>query len=346
MAISEIYVDPSIAADSGAGTIGDPYGDVEWAVKQADLPAGGARVNIKAGTDEILVAALQTALADVTEAGKSSAWVPTRTAPLIFQGYTATAGDGGVGGISGGGSVGIMTDAVLDYVSFLDLHLHNTGAVQVLNLDNDCTVSRCEINNSSLGGVFVDNSSIISDCYIHDIAGPGVGVGGDNCQIKRNLFENGSKIFTYTINLNVVAANVYRNIFKLDQSSNGMSIGVHECSVNHNSFWSDGGTGTAIELATNILASEITNNVFDGFSGTGGVAIDLSASGTAVQKFGANSIYNCTTGIATGAIIYDDIGGDETLSASPFTDPSNGDFSPVDTGSVKEGSIPSTIANQ
>ena len=34
MAITEVYVDPSIAGDSGVGTIGDPYGDLEYAIEQ------------------------------------------------------------------------------------------------------------------------------------------------------------------------------------------------------------------------------------------------------------------------------------------------------------------------
>ena len=50
MAITEVYVDPSIAADSGAGTVGDPYGDLEYAIEQTTFDTtNGTRVNIKIG---------------------------------------------------------------------------------------------------------------------------------------------------------------------------------------------------------------------------------------------------------------------------------------------------------
>ena len=99
MAITEIYVDPSINADSGTGAIGTPYGDLEWAIEQATFDTtNGTRINIKAGTAEILAASLDTAL---NSASPSAAWVPTPTAQLIFQGYTTAAGDGGKGDIDG-----------------------------------------------------------------------------------------------------------------------------------------------------------------------------------------------------------------------------------------------------
>ena len=123
MAISEIYVDPSIAADSGTGTIGDPFCDLEYAIEQTTFyTTNGTRVNVKAGTDEVLAAVINTAMADT---GTTVAWVPAIAAQMIVQGYTAAAGDGGIGGISGGGSIGIMTTD--QFVSFIDMHLHNCG---------------------------------------------------------------------------------------------------------------------------------------------------------------------------------------------------------------------------
>ena len=55
MALTEIYVDPSIAADSGTGTIGDPFGDLEYAIEQTTFDTtNGTRLNVKAGTDDFL----------------------------------------------------------------------------------------------------------------------------------------------------------------------------------------------------------------------------------------------------------------------------------------------------
>ena len=56
MAFSEVYVDPSIAADSGTGTIGDPFGDLEYAIEQSTFDTtNGTRVN----NSNVTVAALQ-----------------------------------------------------------------------------------------------------------------------------------------------------------------------------------------------------------------------------------------------------------------------------------------------
>ena len=50
MAITEIYVDPAINADSGTGTIGDPFGDLEYAIKQTTFDTtNGTRVKISIG---------------------------------------------------------------------------------------------------------------------------------------------------------------------------------------------------------------------------------------------------------------------------------------------------------
>lgn len=77
MALTEVYVDPSIAGDSGAGTVGDPYGDLEYALEQVTRDAtNGDRFNIKAGTDEILEFALDV----IVDYG-----TPTRIAPLFFS---------------------------------------------------------------------------------------------------------------------------------------------------------------------------------------------------------------------------------------------------------------------
>jgi len=63
----------SIVSDSG------PFGDLEWAIEQTTFDlAEGTRVNIKNGTDEILAAKLETALADT---GTSIAWAPAPTSP-------------------------------------------------------------------------------------------------------------------------------------------------------------------------------------------------------------------------------------------------------------------------
>ena len=133
---------------------------------------------------------------------------------------------------------------------------------------------------------------------------------------------------------------IYRNIIKLDGSSDGISLNEDSCCIS-NSIWSNGGTGRGIYgTSTGRIHRLLLNNVVEGFSGTGGDGFDLTTLGNLVLR-GGNAAFNNTTDY--GAIsdkIFFDFGDNETLSASPFTDAANGDFNPVDTGNIKEGSLP------
>ena len=82
---THVYVDPSIAGDSGTGTIGDPYGDLQYALNTVTRGTDGNQFNIKAGTDEVLAASITTA----------TYGTPSTSQPLIFRGYTSAANDGG-----------------------------------------------------------------------------------------------------------------------------------------------------------------------------------------------------------------------------------------------------------
>lgn len=338
MAITEIYVDPSIAADSGLGTLVSPYGDLEYAIEQETFDTtNGTRINIKAGTDEILAAALQTALADTSV---SIAWVPTEAAPLVFQGYTSAAGDGGIGGISGGGSVGVMTDAVLDYVNFIDLHLHNCGAANVLDLDNYCSVIRCEVDNTTGSGISVDSLCLVSQCYVHNTNGSAIAI--VTGMANYNRVENGTNKFSTAISSS--NAFVERNIIKIDGSTSGILLIADTGGINHNSVWSDGGTGFGIRLNPSTITISVMNNLVEGFSGTSGLGYDMDGAAVGIKVYGGNSAYNNETNYtAPSNHVVQQLGGassNETLTASPFKDAANGDFSPVDTGSVREGALP------
>lgn len=333
MAITEIYVDPSIAADSGTGTIGDPFGDLEYAIEQGTFDTtNGTRVNIKAGTHEILAAQLATALADVSV---SIAWAPTLTAPLVFQGYTSVAGDGGIGGISGGGSVSIIDAGTQSYVSFVDLELHNTGANPIVSLDNDITLVHCELYNTTSNAIDFDNAGFVLDCYIHNVGGGGVLI--KEGLVKHCLFENGTNSFTTALNVQS-GGTVERNIINIGGSSIGITLS--RGSALNNSIYSAAGTGTGIDVTGFGPIKGCMNNLIEGFSGTGGVGIDLTDTNMSFQAYGGNSIYDCATAVDGTARISKTYVADETLTASPFTNASGGDFSPVDTGSVKEGSYP------
>ena len=336
MALTEIYVNPAIAADSGTGTIGDPFGDLEYAIEQTTFDTtNGTRVNIQAGTDEVLAAQLATAMADT---GTTVAWAPSASAPCVFQGYTSAAGDGGIGGISGGGSVPVIDGSAFDYVVFRDLHLHNCGTGDIIDIDNNCSVINCELDNADGYAIRLDTSSIVIGCYIHNMGNRGIDVASGF--IGYNYISNvGIKTMNVAIDPGG-AATIYRNIIDIDGATDGIDS-FTGCVVTHNSIYSNGGTGSGITCVNSAAQCVIDNNVIEGFSGSGGVGIDFGT-GALVNSYRGNAVYNCAT--AYDATVTTHIeGSNETLSASPFTDAANGDFSPVDTGSVSEGSLPQII---
>ena len=330
MALTDYYVDPSIAGDSGAGTSGDPYGDLEYALEQITRDStNGDRINIKAGTDEILEFALDI----VTDYG-----TPTQTAPLCFQGYTTTAGDGGKGGISGGGSVSIIDATTLDYILLIDLHMHNTGSSKILNLDRHCHVFRCELDNSTGTGNNVElgaYSTFIGN-HVHNHAGTNYFTIGST--IMQNYFANGTNDFVRTIQ-GASGLHIFNNIIDIDGATIGILLEQNAIAAN-NSIYSNGGTGQGITVNNSNIEYGIMNNLVEGFSGAGGKGIETKST-MGLAHFYGNSIENCTTDIDASQRFTLDTGlTNESLSASPFTNASTQDFSPVDTGAVKEGSLP------
>lgn len=339
MAITELYVDPSIAADSGAGTVGDPYGDLEYALEETDWDStNGIRVSIKAGTDEVLAAELSVAMASTVSASKSIAWSPSQTAPLVFQGYTTAAGDRGVGGISGGGSVAIYTSTTLDFISFVDLHLHNTGANIILTVDDHIRVINCELDNSTAGGILLGEKGLILRNYFHNIGGIGVdSVQSETTFVAFNYFENGTNDFSACIDL--IFGIIFRNIIKVDTASTGIRIGTSTVCIG-NSLYGAGSSGSGIIVTVADTAAIVLNNIISGFT----TGLHMGGTNAGLMFDGGNAFYNNTQD-ELAAITVDPISlqANESLIADPFTDAANGDFSPVDTGSVKEGAYPQTF---
>lgn len=338
MAFSEIYVDPSIAADSGAGTIGDPYGDLEYAIEQTTFDTtNGTRVNIKAGTDEVLVSTITAAMADTAT---SIAWVPSATAPMVLQGYTSSAADGGIGGIDCNG--GTVTTGSGSQLRVIDMHCHNSSTADMFSNGGFCSFINCEINNAL--GIGIDALSgfcTVVGCYLHDIATFPIRTSG---WIAYNYIDGilGAKAMDSAIVLITSSVGiVYRNIIAIDGTTDGIRSAARQGIIN-NSIWSNGGTGQGIQfVGSNLNMNTLTNNIVEGFSGSGGIGYDLTGtSNLQIEVYGSNAAYNNATEYNDPEYIFKNFGDNETLSASPFTDAANGDFSPVDTGNVKEGSLP------
>lgn len=329
-AASQYYVDPSIDDDSGSGTPGSPYGDLQYALDSITRDStNGDQINIKAGTAEVLTAAL-----DLSTYG-----TPAAGAPLIFRGYTSTAGDGGIGEIDGDGSYSIL-GGNKTYVTFWDLKLGNCGSATVLDLGFPGTVRNCQVYGTSGNGL--DFVGIAIGCYFNDIGGEGF----DDGIALGCLFVNGTtNKFTTALQS---SSHALGNMFVLDGASDAINLSGNAFTCRGNSILSSSGTGQGIIQANNTY-NIIADNLIEGFSGTGGIGIDVN--GTRDELLVThNAVRDCATAYS---LMHDNLYGEdnETLSATPFTkgtlptdftsstfwDDVYAYFTPVDTGNVLSG---------
>jgi len=328
---TDYYVDPAIAGDSGAGTTGDPYGDIQHALDTVTRDAtDGDRLNIKAGTDEILAASL-----DLATYG-----TPTATAPLVLQGYTSSQGDGGIGGINNN-SNSLFTPNSLDWIRLVDLHIHSAGSASIVDLDNGTIVINCEIDNTTSNGLNLDTDAVIINCHIHNCGAAGVTL-SSNSWVVGNYFANGANDFVRAIQAGTNGTYL-SNIISIDGASIGLDLTSTKCCI-HNSVLSSSGTGKGITIGNNDI-EQVYGNLIEGFSGAGGQGFDLDTLTTRPLHFYSyNAAYNNTTDYTTPHYVTLGATDNEALGASPF-DKSGSDtfanrfvyFSPVDTGNVQGG---------
>jgi hypothetical protein len=344
VAFSEVYVDPSIAADSGTGTIGDPYGDLEYAIEQTTFDTtNGTRVNIKAGTAEVIAAEIGTAMADAVT---TPAWVQQPNAPAVFQGYASVAGDGGVASIDCNG-LSFMDQGLVDYCHFAELSFTNpinNSAKGIIVGRNYIYVTRCAFYCGGIARAVSTNAQLIAeDCYVENAASRGI-YAGVNMSVSRchcngmsgtgGVFLEGR--FGSVVQDNIIVFDAYGSA----GSSYGINATYNSVVRNNSVYGVNMNSNAGIQIQGS--ASHVYNNLVEGWSGTGGVGIRTSSSNQG--NVSGNGVYNCTTAYSlTGSGPVPEYGDNETLTASPFNDAANGDFSPVDTGNVIEGALPNVI---
>lgn len=337
---TKYYVDASLGVDTGDGSLATPWGRASGSVVQYALntitrdSTNGDQINIKAGTADVLSSTLS-----FTTYG-----TPSNTAPCIFRGYTSTAGDGGIGEISGGGSVSIITGTGVVYTFFRDMKLGNCGSAQVLGLGAGGAGQAvdCEIHGTSGNGIAGGSFILVRNCHLHNIGGVGISGGG---HIFGNYLKNGTNKFTSAITLASGSAWAIGNLISIDGSSNGI-IGVNNNTlVLRNSILSSAGTGVGIQGSGGIATGNAFNNLVEGFSGVGGIGIQAPTADAYTWLH--NAVYNCTTAYSvTGDQWASE--DNETLSATPFAKSGSDTFAnrftyfaPVDTGNVHGGAYPS-----
>jgi hypothetical protein len=312
--MSSYFVDPSINAASGAGTVGDPYGDLQHALDTVTRDAtNGDRFNIKAGTSEILAATL----------GLGTYGTPTFSAGLMFSGYTSAEGDGGIGVIDGNATYAVWNFGSVEGIIFDGVNVGNCGSAAVITTDRFCAIRNSKIYGTSGSGL-VGSSLIASNCWFDDIGTIGHSGVAIDC-----LFTNGaSNSFTTGHS----GSTLVRSCFKLTSTSAGSNATY---AIN-NSFYTTG-SGKALSKRS-INVQEQSGNLIEGFAT--GIAFDNVGTEVCPGWVNNNAFYGCTTDIA--AAEFDDDWVNESLGAGLFdlsgSITSFADrlvyFNPVDQGNV------------
>ncbi len=327
---SETYIDPASGNDGNPGTKASPYKTVQFALDNTTRDAtNGDRFNVKAGSTDVLSTKLV-----LTTYGS-----PTQAAPILLQGYTTNEGDGGIGDIDGGGS-SVFNTSSKNAFHVIDMVMHNCGANQIFRAGADCVISRSEFHKmtSTSVAVQVTTRSQIIDCYIHDFTGAGASVTNGTiayCFIDKSHTTDTNPAITTSL-----TGTVHHNILTLSGATNkasGIAQNGSGVFTHNNSIWSNAGDGVGIKVAGNINGGTVYNNLVEGFSGSGGIGIDTITTSRITAFY--NSINDCETEFSLSHDEVTPYGNNETLSASPFVDATNNDFTPDDTGGVLTGFI-------
>lgn len=302
--------DPTdVRCDQHDGTV-----NLAWATVQHALDfttrdaANGDRFNVRDTADDVLAAAL-----DIT----TNYGTPTATAPWILQGYTTAAGDGGIGGISGGGAVAVIDANALDYVGIVDMHLHNCGANYIVRLDRYIWLANCEFDESTQHLVRLTLYGLVLNCHFHN--GTSSGLFASVSQVYGCFFENDA-VNKFTVALSALFGSTAAfNIISVDGATDGIDLDNSSVALN-NSIYSNAGTGQGIIGGDSQLT--ILNNIVEGFSGVGGIGVGV---GGDIAVYGHNKFYNNTTNESNGDI-WLNLGNNDALIASPFANPGGDDF--------------------
>lgn len=345
------YVDPSIAGNSGAGTVGDPYGDLQYALDTLTPDTThGDQINIKAGTDEVLTGAL-----DLTTYG-----APNQNAPLCFRGYTSTANDGGVGGIDCNEN-NLITNAG-NSIKWVDLEIHNgpqSGTAAFLTVTFYGAVVNCYIHNTD-GYIICGDDFIFFGNRLENIGNSSNGLLVLNEGVAAYNYIDvvtGTRDPLQVMRMDSVGASAIGNILYLDSDANGIRnhAGGRTQNIIGNTILANAGTGTGIILDASSRADcqICCNNYVEGFSGTGGIGYLQSDSSENGGLLAYNAAYNNATNYSIANEHAITIGStNETLSATGLAKSGAltfanrlAYFAPADEGAMRTGGVQAGVTS-
>ena len=328
--MASYFCDPTVASDGGAGTLGSPWTRADGQVEQyaVDQIVAGTKgtdgdvVNIKSGTRHT----------NLSAAISVSGYSPTNTVPITFRGYDSAEADGGIADLNGGGSVGVFVSSAQGHTAWINCKIHNVGSNLAIHAGTNTHLVGCEITNGSTHGVNLGTDSSVQDCHIHNFAGSyALSMVTRGYVVNCFVDQDGGSSAT-GISAPVAMKCIVRG-FDTGISGNTQGFSVVSCAVEAPST-----PGTNAEGILLTWYSSAVNNIVSGYNGTGNAGV-RSNSTTVPIRIANNSFYDCTANVTTDAATRD-TSNNQTLTADPFTDGANEDFSPTD---EVNGAEPSTF---
>lgn len=328
----EVYVDPAINAASGTGTIGDPYGDVQFALDSVNHGGDGARFNVKAGTAEVLAAG---GLSLDTHFATNGA--PGATEPIIIEGYTSVAGDGGIAEFTGtANSAPFWVDtttggADVDYATFKNLKITTAQASGYsVNIDDNILFLNVELI-SNHGGIDVDKG-IVDHCKISYVDSGGInGAFGAVGVVNSYIVQTSGAIITSAASCSPVLGNIFNVRAATDAGAAVInpSANAHAVIANNSILGNfSAGSGSTNAIRAFVPSAYIANNYIEGFNGTNDEAIDVSSASVSTV-LANNAFFGNATNITDAGLNTITIGSTSSLAASGVTSASGADFTPT-----------------
>jgi hypothetical protein len=282
MAAGDYYVDPSIATDTGSGTVGDPWGSTGNHIQRAmDL------ITADATGDNIHVKSTGTVDFAGTDLDFTSYGITTVDKVLTISGYTSASWDGGRATINLNGASQFVASTV-DGIVLHDLDISGGTSTWQVILDDHCMVIRCSVDGGgSTNGITMGNYGKIYGSEITNTSGTMAGAP----YLLYTILKRNANVQMSTAGL--VVANC---IFVCSDTGiqNCLIGGGNGVTVANNLFLSTvAATCDAIQLSSSSENNFIVNNYIEGFSGTNGAAINDAAGSTGVYI--ANRYFNNAT---------------------------------------------------
>jgi hypothetical protein len=268
---------------------------------------------------------------------------PAADDPTIIEGYHTTCGDGGMGEISGGGASAIISTSTLSGVILRNMKLGDVGANYIIYIGEYGQLTNCWFHtsaNAANPAVRANSATNVSNCRF-DSATAGL-YGWLGAYAVSDCFVVGGNYQCIPVSRDVITNCIFVDpALQSVRLSNQSSMIVRNCTF---FCTTPGATNqTGIACAANERRHVFTNNIFEGFAGTGGKGIADASTAIMAGVIADNYFRNNTEDLDVGTApdVYVDKGNEKAQAATCFAKSGSMTFEnrmaylrPIDIGNV------------